>query len=67
MELNTASSQPENLLKGADVRHVIKPTLNALVESKQSERAVVETERIKLDHDLDQLILECENLEDEIN
>jgi len=67
VELNTASSQPENLLKGADVRHVIKPTLNALVESKQSERAVVETERIKLDHDLDQLILECENLEDEIN
>jgi len=61
------SSQPENLLKGADVRHVIKPMLNALIESKQGERAAVETERIKLDHGLDQLISECENLEDKIN
>jgi len=67
VELNTASSQPENLLKGADVRHVIKPTLNTLVESKQSEQAVIETKQIKLDHNLDQSILECKNLEDEIN
>ena len=67
VELNTASSQPENLLKGADVRHVIKPTLNALIESKRGERAAVESERIKVDHELDQLISECENLEDEIN
>jgi len=67
VELNTVSSQPENLLKGADVHHVIKPMLNALVKSKQGEQAVIETEWIKLDHDLDQLILECENLEDEIN
>ena len=61
------SSQPENLLKGVDVHHVIKPTLNALIKSKQGERAAVETKRIKLDHGLDQLILECKNLEDEIN
>jgi len=67
VELNTASSQPENLLKGADVRHVVKPTLNALIESKRGERAAVESERIKVDHELDQLISECENLEDEIN
>ena len=37
VELNTASSQPENLLKGADVCHVIKPMLNALIESKRGE------------------------------
>lgn len=67
VELNTAASQPENLLKGPDVRQVIKPTLNAIIEGKRSERAVVESERIKVDHELDQLISECENLEDEIN
>ena len=67
VELNTAASQPENLLKGPDVRQVIKPTLNAIIEGKRSERAVVESERINVDHELDQLISECENLEDEIN
>lgn len=67
VELNTAASQTENLLRGPDVRHVIKPTLNALIEDKRGERAGVESERIKVDHELDQLISECENLEDEIN
>jgi len=67
VELNTASSQPENLLKGADVCHVVKPMLNALIEGKRGEQAAVESERIKVDHKLDQLILECKNLEDEIN
>jgi kinetochore protein NDC80 len=67
VELNTAASQTENLLRGPDVRQVIKPTLNALFENKRGERAAVESERIKVDHELDQLISECENLEDEIN
>jgi kinetochore protein NDC80 len=67
LELNTAASHAENLLRGPDVRHVIKPTLNALIEAKRGERAAVESERIKVDHELDQLITECENLEDEIN
>ena len=67
VELNTAASQTESLLRGPDVRHVIKPTLNALIENKRGERAGVESERIRVDHELDQLISECENLEDEIN
>jgi kinetochore protein NDC80 len=67
VELNTAASQTENLLRGPDVRHVIKPTLNAIIESKRGERATVENERIKVDHELDRLISECENMEDEIN
>jgi kinetochore protein NDC80 len=67
VELNTAASHTEYLLKGPDVRQVIKPTLNAIIEDKRSERAAIESERIKVDHELDQLILECENLEDEIN
>ena len=67
VEPNTASSQPETYSKGVDVHHIIKPKLNALIQSKQSEQDVVETKWIKLDHELDQLISECENLEDEIN
>jgi kinetochore protein NDC80 len=67
VELNTAASQPEYLLRGPDVRQVIKPTVNAIIAGKRSERAAVENERIKVDHELDQLISECENLEDEIN
>jgi kinetochore protein NDC80 len=67
VELNTAASQPEYLLKGPDVRQVIKPTINAIIAGKRSERAAVENERINVDHELDQLISECENLEDEIN
>jgi len=35
VELDIASSQPENLLKGADVCHMIKPMLNTLIKSKQ--------------------------------
>ena len=67
VELNTVSSQPETYSKGADVRHIIKPKLNALIQSKQSKQDVIETKWIKLDHKLDQLISECKNLEDEIN
>jgi kinetochore protein NDC80 len=66
LELNTAASNAQQLLAGADIRKVIKPTLNSIAELKRSERASIETERIRVDNDLDQLILECENLEEEI-
>ncbi|KAJ7470543.1 HEC/Ndc80p family-domain-containing protein [Mycena latifolia] len=66
LDLNTASSNPQSLLSGADIRRVIKPTLSAIAESKRSERASVESERIKVDNELDQLTLECENVDEEI-
>ncbi|KAJ7905277.1 hypothetical protein B0H14DRAFT_2659637 [Mycena olivaceomarginata] len=66
LSLNTASSNPQNILSGADIRRVIKPTLSAIAESKRSERASVESERIKFDNELDQLTLECENIDEEI-
>lgn len=66
LDLNTASPNPQNLLSGADIRRVIKPTLSAVAESKRSERASVESERIKFDNELDQLTLECENVDEEI-
>jgi kinetochore protein NDC80 len=66
LELNTAASNPAQLLSGADIRKVIKPTLSSVAEAKRAERAEVESERIKVDNELDQLTLECENMEEEI-
>lgn len=66
LELNPAASNPHQLLSGADIRKIIKPTLSSVAESKRSERATVESERIKVDNELDQLTLECENVEEEI-
>ncbi|KAJ7489921.1 HEC/Ndc80p family-domain-containing protein [Mycena galericulata] len=66
LDLNTAAANPQNLLSGADIRRTIKPTLVAVAESKRSERASVESERIKFDDELDQLTLECENVDEEI-
>ncbi|KAJ3830027.1 HEC/Ndc80p family-domain-containing protein [Lentinula raphanica] len=66
LELNTAASDPDQLLAGSDIRKVIKPTLNSVAESKRSTRAEVENERIRVDHEIEQLTLECDNVEDEI-
>ncbi|KAF5386764.1 hypothetical protein D9615_001826 [Tricholomella constricta] len=66
LELNTAISNPQLLLAGADIRKVIKPTLSGVAESKRSERASLESERIKVDNELDQLSLDCENVDEEI-
>lgn len=66
LELNTAAANPQSLLLGADVRKIIKPTLSGIAETKRSERASLESERIRVDNELDQLTLECENVEEEI-
>ena len=66
LQLNIAASNPQQLLTGSDIRKVIKPTLSAVAETKRTERANVESERIKVDNELDQLTLECENVDEEI-
>lgn len=66
LELNSGVSNPQHMLVGNDIRKVIKPTLNAIAESKRSERSSVENERIKVDNELDQLTLECENVEEDV-
>ena len=67
LELNPAAANPAQLLVGADIRKVIKPTLSRIAESKRLQRAEVESERIKIDNELDQLVALCENLEEDIN
>ncbi|EIW85247.1 hypothetical protein CONPUDRAFT_98128 [Coniophora puteana RWD-64-598 SS2] len=66
LQLNTATTNPHQMLVGADIRKIIKPTLSTIAESKRSERADVESERIKVDNELDQLTLECENVDEEV-
>lgn len=66
LELNTASSMTAQLLVGPDIRKVVKPALAAIAESKRSERALVESERLKIDNDLDLLTQECENIEEDV-
>ncbi|KIJ69479.1 hypothetical protein HYDPIDRAFT_172867 [Hydnomerulius pinastri MD-312] len=66
LQLNTATSNLQQVLTGSDIRKVIKPTLSTVAESKRTERADVESERIKVDNELDQLTLECENVDEEV-
>ncbi|KZT11476.1 uncharacterized protein LAESUDRAFT_272490 [Laetiporus sulphureus 93-53] len=66
LDLNPAASNPLNLLSGADIRKVVKPTLSRVAEMKRAERANVESERIKVDNEVDQLTLECENMDEEV-
>ncbi|KAG1756285.1 HEC/Ndc80p family-domain-containing protein [Suillus paluster] len=66
LELNTATANPQQLLLGSDIRKVIKPTLSSVAEIKRTDRADIESERIKVDHELDQMTLECENVDEEV-
>ncbi|KAH7916015.1 HEC/Ndc80p family-domain-containing protein [Hygrophoropsis aurantiaca] len=66
LQINTATANPQQLLIGSDIRKVVKPTLSSVAESKRTERADVESERIKIDNELDQITLECENVDEEV-
>ncbi|KAF9246586.1 HEC/Ndc80p family-domain-containing protein [Melanogaster broomeanus] len=66
LQINAATSNLQQVLVGSDIRKVIKPTLNTVAESRRTERADVESERIKVDNELDQLTLECENVDEEV-
>ncbi|KAF9065278.1 HEC/Ndc80p family-domain-containing protein [Rhodocollybia butyracea] len=67
LELNTASSDPLQMLSGSDIKKIIKPTLNIVAESKRAIRAEVENERIRVDDEIEQLALECDTVDDEVN
>lgn len=63
LEVNSASSNPQQLLIGTDIRKVIRPTLSSVAESKRQERAAIENESVKVNNDLDQSTIECKNLD----
>jgi len=64
--LNTATPNPSDMLSGSGIRDVIKPSLAIVAELKRTDRADVESERIKVDNELDKLSTECENMEVEV-
>lgn len=66
LELNTAAPNASDMLLGPGIRDVIKPSLAIIAELRRTERADVESERIKVDNELDQLSTECENMEEEV-
>ncbi|KAI0315521.1 HEC/Ndc80p family-domain-containing protein [Amylostereum chailletii] len=67
LELNPGASNPQQLLKGEDIRRVIRKTLTGVADLKRTEREDNKDELIKVDSDLEQFVLDCENLDDEIN
>jgi len=67
LELNSASSNPQQLLVGSDIRKIIRPTFSSVGESKRQERAAVEDESVKVNNELDQLTTESKNLDYEIS
>ncbi|KAH9483757.1 putative kinetochore protein NDC80 [Psilocybe cubensis] len=66
LELNSASSNPQQLLVGLDIRKVIRPTLSSVAEAKRLERAALENESVKVSNELDQYTTECKNLDYEL-
>ncbi|PPQ89088.1 hypothetical protein CVT25_006460 [Psilocybe cyanescens] len=66
LELNSASSNPQQLLVGLDIRKTIRPTLSSVAEAKRLERAALENESVKVSNELDQYTTECKNLDYEL-
>lgn len=67
LELNSGSSNPQQLLSGSDIRKVLRPTLSSVAEHKRQERAMVENESVKVNNEIDQLTTDCKNLDYEIS
>lgn len=65
LELNGAASDPRNLIQGESLRGIIKPAVIAAAEMKRRERGIKSDERLKLENDLDVIMVECENLDQE--
>jgi len=67
LALNTGAPNAPDMLVGPGIRDVIKPSLAIIAELKRTERADIESERIKVDNELDQLTTEWENMQEEAN
>lgn len=66
LRMNSAASDPRQLLTGPDTAEVVKPSLALIADQKRQQRAEVENDRIAVDNDLDQLVTACENTEEEV-
>jgi kinetochore protein NDC80 len=67
LELNTASSVPEEILVGPDVRKDIKPALNRAAEQRRLQKAQIESEKLKVDHIVHILTTDCDNEQEAVD
>lgn len=65
LELNTAVSNPSDMLRGDDLKGAIHPALSRIAEVKSRERATLENEKIQADEDLDALTQQCHKMEED--
>ncbi|KDQ12301.1 hypothetical protein BOTBODRAFT_113186 [Botryobasidium botryosum FD-172 SS1] len=65
LELHLAASNPHEMLT-ADVKGTIRPALLKVAEGIRIERANVNDEKIRIEHDLDRLTNECDNTREEL-
>ncbi|KAG8992225.1 kinetochore-associated Ndc80 complex subunit ndc80 [Tulasnella sp. JGI-2019a] len=65
LDLNTAVSNPADMLKGDDLKKIIHPALSQIAEMKSEERASLENEKIQADEDLDSLTQRCHKMEED--
>ena len=66
IELNMATSDLQQMVRGPDTRKVVKPTLNKWAETYRIENDVVKHERIAVEDDHDHVVNSCDDLAQEI-
>lgn len=66
VELNMATSDLQHLVKGPDMRKVIRPTLSKWAEVYRAEIDVAKREKIVVDDQHDHLVNDCDDLIQEI-
>jgi kinetochore protein NDC80 len=67
LELNSAALEPRNLIQGENLRSVIKPAILSISEDKRKQRGLRNDERVRVENELDVVMVESENLEQEIH
>lgn len=67
IELNMATSDLQQMVRGPDTRKVIKPTLNKWAEIYRMETDAVKHERIAVEDDHDHIVNACDDLAQEID
>lgn len=66
LTMNSGAADPSQLVIGPNIKEVVKPTLAKITELKKTENAEIEREKIRLDDELDKVVVACENKEQDV-
>jgi kinetochore protein NDC80 len=66
LAMNSGAGDPSQLVIGPGIKEVVKPTLGRITEMKKTENAEMERDKIRLDDELDKIVVACENQEQEV-